>query len=76
MLLLQLMAVDARCACCGAGYVHSKGLKIGLYTCIGTETCHGGRPGSFGNYELDAQTIAGWGMDVRAMGDGLPMRLD
>jgi alpha-galactosidase len=48
----------------GADYVHSKGLKIGLYTCIGTKTCHGGRPGSFGFYEQDAQTIAAWGMDV------------
>jgi hypothetical protein len=53
------------CTCPPADYVHSRGLKIGLYTCIGTETCHGGRPGSFGNYELDAQTIAAWGMDVR-----------
>lgn len=44
-------------------YVHSKGLLIGLYTCIGTETCHGGRPGSFGNYVLDAKTIAGWEFD-------------
>lgn len=44
-------------------YVHSKGLKIGLYTCIGTKTCHGGRPGSFGFYEVDAQTIANWGFD-------------
>jgi alpha-galactosidase len=33
-----------------ADYVHSKGLKIGLYTCAGTETCRGKRPGSFGHY--------------------------
>lgn len=26
----------------------------GLYTCIGTETCRGGRPGSFGYYDKDA----------------------
>jgi alpha-galactosidase len=46
-----------------ANYVHSKGLKIGLYTCIGTETCRGKRPGSFGHYEQDANTLAEWGMD-------------
>jgi alpha-galactosidase len=27
-------------------YVHSKGLVFGLYTCAGTETCVGHRPGS------------------------------
>jgi alpha-galactosidase len=27
-------------------YVHSKGLTFGLYTCAGTETCVGRRPGS------------------------------
>jgi alpha-galactosidase len=27
-------------------YVHSKGLMFGLYTCAGTKTCVGGRPGS------------------------------
>ncbi len=27
-------------------YVHSKGLTFGLYTCAGTKTCVGGRPGS------------------------------
>jgi len=29
---------------------------------IGTMTC-GGYPGSYGHYELDAQTFAGWGID-------------
>lgn len=46
-----------------ADYLHSKGLYFGLYTCIGTETCHGGRPGSYGHYEKDAATVAEWGMD-------------
>eukprot|EP01102_Stenamoeba_stenopodia_P004982 TRINITY_DN15485_c0_g1_i1.p1 TRINITY_DN15485_c0_g1~~TRINITY_DN15485_c0_g1_i1.p1 ORF type:complete len:449 (+),score=58.88 TRINITY_DN15485_c0_g1_i1:71-1348(+) len=45
-----------------ANYVHSKGLKLGLYTDIGTNTC-GGYPGSYGYYELDAQTFASWGID-------------
>jgi alpha-galactosidase len=31
-----------------ADYVHSKGLKLGLYTCVGTETCKKKRPGSYG----------------------------
>ena len=30
-----------------ADYVHSKGLKFGLYSCAGTQTC-AGRPGSKG----------------------------
>jgi alpha-galactosidase len=45
-----------------ADYVHSKGLKFGLYSDAGTETC-GGRPGSKGHEELDAQTYAAWGID-------------
>ncbi len=45
-----------------ADYVHGKGLKFGIYSCVGTHTC-GGRPGSFGNEELDAQTFAEWGVD-------------
>jgi alpha-galactosidase len=42
-----------------ADYIHSKGLYFGLYTCVGTETCHGGRPGSYGHYE---QVVAAWYM--------------
>ena len=45
-----------------ADYVHSKGLKFGIYTCCGTKTC-GGRPGSYGYEEIDAQTYAEWGVD-------------
>ena len=45
-----------------ADYVHSKGLKFGIYTCCGTKTC-GGRPGSFGYEDIDAQTYAEWGVD-------------
>lgn len=50
-----------------ADYVHSKGMYFGLYTCAGTETCKGGRPGSYGSYELDAQTMASWGIDLVKM---------
>jgi alpha-galactosidase len=45
-----------------ADYVHSLGLKFGIYTDRGTQTC-AGRPGSL-NYEaIDAQTYASWGVD-------------
>ncbi|TAM84545.1 MAG: glycoside hydrolase family 27 protein [Acidobacteria bacterium] len=43
-------------------YVHSKGLKIGIYSGPGPETC-AGYEGSFGHEEQDAQTYAGWGFD-------------
>jgi hypothetical protein len=43
-------------------YVHERGLKLGLYTCVGTETCKKGRPGSYNNYEVDANTFAKWGV--------------
>ena len=43
-------------------YVHSKGLKFGIYTCCGTKTC-GGRPGSYGYEAIDAKTYAEWGVD-------------
>jgi len=46
-----------------ADYVHVRGLKLGLYTDAGTETCRGGRPGSYGFYDIDAQTMAAWGVD-------------
>jgi len=45
-----------------ADYVHSKGLKFGLYSCAGTKTC-AGRPGSKGYEEKDAKQYARWGVD-------------
>lgn len=45
-----------------AAYVHSKGLKIGIYSSPGPRTC-GGFEGSYGHEEQDAKTFAGWGMD-------------
>ena len=45
-----------------ADYVHSKGLKIGIYSSPGAKTC-AGFEGSFGHEEQDAQTYAAWGMD-------------
>lgn len=45
-----------------ADYVHSKGLKLGIYSCAGEQTC-GGRPGSRGHEYQDALTYAKWGID-------------
>jgi alpha-galactosidase len=52
-----------------ADYVHGKGLKIGLYSTPGTQTCAGiyggytGGVGSLGHETSDAQTYASWGID-------------
>lgn len=45
-----------------ADYVHSKGLKFGIYSCAGTKTC-AGRPGGFGHEYQDARTYASYGVD-------------
>lgn len=45
-----------------ADYVHSKGLKLGIYSDAGAKTC-GGRPGSRGHEYQDALTYAQWGID-------------
>ena len=45
-----------------ADYVHSKGLKFGLYSDAGTATCQK-RPGSKGFEEKDAKQYASWGID-------------
>ena len=43
-------------------YVHAKGLKFGIYSDAGRQTC-GGRPGSQGHEFQDAKTYAEWGVD-------------
>jgi alpha-galactosidase len=45
-----------------ADYVHSKGLKFGLYNCAGWKTC-AGYPGSRGHEFQDALKYAEWGVD-------------
>lgn len=45
-----------------ADYVHSKGLKFGLYSDAGRKTC-AGMPGSFGHEYQDAIQYARWGID-------------
>ena len=46
-----------------ADYVHSKGLKIGIYSLPGPRTCQG-LPGSYQHEEIDARTWAAWGFDL------------
>ncbi len=45
-----------------ADYVHSKGLKLGIYSSPGPKTC-AGYPGSYEHEAPDAKTYAAWGID-------------
>lgn len=45
-----------------ADYVHSKGLKFGIYSCCGVRTC-ARYPGSFEHEFSDAEQFAEWGID-------------
>ncbi len=45
-----------------ADYVHSKGLKFGMYSCAGVLTC-AGYPSSYDHEFVDAATFASWGVD-------------
>ena len=45
-----------------ADYVHSKGLKFGMYSCAGVMTC-AGYPSSYDHEFVDAATFASWGVD-------------
>jgi alpha-galactosidase len=44
-------------------YIHSKGLKAGIYSSPGKTTCQG-LPGSLGYEEIDARTWGEWGFDL------------
>jgi alpha-galactosidase len=46
-----------------AKYVHSLGLKFGIYTSAGTVNCARTSAGSYGHYWQDAATFASWGVD-------------
>uniref|UniRef100_A0A803MNN7 Alpha-galactosidase n=1 Tax=Chenopodium quinoa TaxID=63459 RepID=A0A803MNN7_CHEQI len=46
-----------------ADYVHSKGLKIGIYSDAGYNTCSKKMSGSLGHEVQDAKTFASWGID-------------
>lgn len=43
-------------------YIHSKGLKFGMYSCAGIRTC-AGYPASFDHEYQDARAFASWGVD-------------
>lgn len=45
-----------------ADYVHSKGLKFGMYSCAGAITC-ASYPASYEHEFVDAKTFAEWGVD-------------
>jgi alpha-galactosidase len=45
-----------------ADFVHSKGLKLGIYSSPGPKTC-AGFEGSYGHEQQDAETYAAWGID-------------
>lgn len=45
-----------------ADYIHSKGLKFGMYSCAGTHTC-AGYPASFEHEFQDAEQFAKWEID-------------
>jgi alpha-galactosidase len=45
-----------------ADYIHSRGLKFGIYSCAGSLTCQG-RPGGRGYQFQDARQYKAWGVD-------------
>jgi alpha-galactosidase len=56
-----------------ADYVHSKGLKLGIYESAGAKTCQG-YPGSFHHEQTDAKTFARWGIDFLKYDDCMKNR--
>jgi len=44
-------------------YVHSLGLKFGIYISAGMQNCAATSAGSYGHYQQDAATFASWGVD-------------
>ncbi|CAG9135064.1 unnamed protein product [Plutella xylostella] len=57
-----------------ADYIHSKGLKFGMYTSLGTYTCKG-YPGIRDHFEIDAATFASWDVDFLKV-DGCFIKAD
>ncbi|HUX56326.1 MAG TPA: sialate O-acetylesterase [Bacteroidales bacterium] len=47
-------------------YIHSKGLKFGIYECRGSLTCQN-LPGSFEHEQTDMNSFASWGVDYIKM---------
>jgi len=46
-----------------ADYIHSKGLKFGIYSSPGPRTC-AEYPGSYGHEEQDVKTFAAWASTI------------
>ncbi|MBO4859658.1 MAG: nicotinamide-nucleotide amidohydrolase family protein [Treponema sp.] len=46
-----------------SNYIHSKGLKFGMYNDIGTNLCAGAEVGTCGHEKVDAQSYVDWGVD-------------
>jgi alpha-N-acetylgalactosaminidase len=46
-----------------ANYMHTRGLRLGIYGDVGNYTC-GGYPGQLMHLQLDAQTFANWNVDM------------
>ena len=46
-----------------ADYIHGLGLKFGMYSDVGTQTCNGLCQSSWGREDMDAMTLAQWGVD-------------
>jgi hypothetical protein len=46
-----------------ASYIHSKGLKAGIYTDAGADGCSGTSQGSYGHYDQDMLQFERWGFD-------------
>ncbi len=46
-----------------AAYVHSLGLKFGMYTSAGFLNCAATSAGSYGHFQQDARLFASWGVD-------------
>ncbi|TFK44245.1 glycoside hydrolase superfamily [Crucibulum laeve] len=51
-----------------ASQIHALGLKIGIYSDAGTNTC-AGYPGSLGYESIDASTFSEWGIDYLKYGE-------
>lgn len=61
-----------------ASYIHSLGLKAGIYTDAGANGCGGPGQGSYGHYQQDVNQFAAWGFDAVKVDfcGGMQMGLD
>jgi alpha-galactosidase len=50
-----------------ASKIHAMGLKFGIYSDAGSQTCAQTMPGSLGHEDIDAETFANWGVDCNVV---------